>query len=169
MRGPPTRQTRAATERRRWTWYGTGTTTKADKDGFGVFLDDVAYVFAETAFVGLPALYLVMRSGEPSFVGPTVSLSVAWIAMVVTGALIRGGWISPLATDVHGWVSLDSTLVALRVVYYNALMVGVAALGGTLAPGCPILSLLCPAVVGAAAMLLFPALSDRVYAAVKAG
>ena len=164
MRGPPTRQTRAATERRRWAWHGLGTTAQADKDGVGVFLDDAAYAFAEISFLGLPALYAVMMRAELAYFGAKAGLFAAWIAMVLVATLIRGGWLTPLATDVPGWVSLKPSLVALRLVYYNAVMGGAAYLGGVLAAaGHPLLSVVGPVAVGAGAVGVFPALADRVY------
>ena len=164
MRGPPTRQTRAATERRRWTWHGLGTAAQTDKDGVGVFLDDVVYVFAEISFLSLPVLYAVMMGAGRAYFGVKTGVFAAWMAMVLVGTLIRGGWLTPLATDVPGWVSLKPSLVVLRLVYYNAVMGAVAYLGGTFATaGYPFLSVVCPAVVGAGAAGLFPAVADRAY------
>ena len=165
MRGPPTRQTRAAVGRRRWT----GTAAKEEKDGYGVFLDDLGYAFAEISFLSLPVLFLVMMRGERSFFGVKASLFVAWMVAVVMAALVRGGWVTPLATDVPGWVSLKPSLVALRLLYYNALLAGVAIVGGMLASlEYPLLSVLVPAAVGAAAIAAFPAMADRTYGVVGA-
>ena len=164
MRGPPTRQTRAATERRRWAWHGLGTSARADKDGVGLFLDDAAYAFAEISALGLPALYAVMMGAELAYFGAKAGLLAAWMAMVLAATLIRGGWVTPLATDVPGWVSLKPSLVALRLVHYNAVMGAAAYLGGAFAAaGFPALSLVVPAVVGAGAVGLFPAAADRAY------
>ena len=164
MRGPPTRQTRAATGSRRWTWHGMGTAVKTDKDGVGVFLDDVAYAFAEISLLGLPVLYAVMMGAELAYFGSKTGLFAAWTAMVVAAALIRGGWLTPLGTDVPGWVSLKPSLIGLRLVYYNAVMGGAAYLGGAFAAaGHPFLSVVCPVVVGAGAVGLFPAVADRAY------
>lgn len=169
MRGPPTRQTRAALENRRWTWYGTGTAAKAEKDAVGVFLDDVVYVFADVSLPSLPVLYAVMMLGEPGFFGVKTGTFVGWMAAVLVGTLIRGGWVMPLATDVPGWVSLKPSLVALRLPYYNAMLGAAAYLGWALASlGHPLLSVVCPAAVAVAGVAAFPAVADRTYDAIHA-
>ncbi len=56
---------------------------------------------------------------------------LGWMTMVLGAALIRGGWVSPLFTDIPGWVSITPILVVLRVLYFN-LALAVAAYGGGL-------------------------------------
>ena len=129
-----------------------------------MFLDDVAYAFAEISFLGLPALYAVVVGAELAYFGAKAGLFAAWMAMVLVAALIRGGWLTPLATDIPGWVSLKPSLIGVRLVYYNAVMGGAAYLGGAFAAaGHPVLSVVCPVVVGAGAVGLFPAVADRAY------
>lgn len=167
MLGPPTRQTRAATDRRRASWHGLGVADRAEKDGIGMFLDDVVYAFADVSVVSIPALYLVMV-GEGGFGGVTAGVLAAWMVAVLVAASIRGGWITPLGTDVPGWVSLTPVLVAARVPYYNATFAGSAYLTSAALELTRYyaLSILLPAVVGGVAIAAFPAVADRVYALV---
>ncbi|MFC6940475.1 hypothetical protein ACFQE8_10965 [Salinirubellus sp. GCM10025818] len=168
MLGPPTRQTRAATERRRSSWHGLGVTDRPEKDGIGVFLDDVVYAFADISVVSLPVLYLVMAGDRPGFYGVKTSILVVWMATVLVAALIRGGWITPLGSGVPGWVSLTPVLVAARLPYYNATFAGCAYLTGFVLEltRYHVLSILLPAAVGGVAIAAFPAVADRVYALV---
>src|SRR6056297_2826446 len=99
MTDRPARQTRAATTRRRQSWSGWGEGSVAEKDGVGVFLDDVTYVFADVSVFGLPLLAVVLVSGGNEWVGLKTAALVAWLTMVAVGTLIRGGWVTPLATD----------------------------------------------------------------------
>ena len=165
MLGPPTRQTRAAQERRRSSWYGLGTAQRAEKDGVGVFLDDVVYVFADISLGSLPVLFLVMVGESPGRYGAETGVLVVWAVTVLVAALIRGGWITPLGTDVPGWVSLTPLLVAVRVPYYNGLFAVCAYLTGVVLEltHYQILSVLGPAFVGGVAIAAFLAVADQVY------
>jgi hypothetical protein len=166
--GPPTRQTRAATERRRSSWHGLGVADRPEKDGIGVFLDDVVYAFADISIASVPVLYLVAVGGTPGVPGVRAGVLAAWMTAVLVAALIRGGWITPLGSDVPGWVSLTPVLVAARVPYYNTLFASSAYLAGVVIEltRYHALSVLPPVVVVGAAIAAFPAVADRVYALV---
>jgi len=148
-----------------------------EKDGVGVFLDDVAYVFADVSVLGLPTLSLVLLAGANRWAGLKTAALVAWLTMVAVGALIRGGWVTPPATDAPGWVAMTPWLVALRVGYYNAAL-ALAAYGGRAlgvafseSPSVgPPWSVAATAgfafAVGALAAALFPRIADSFYAVV---
>lgn len=133
-----------------------------------MFLDDVVYVFADISLGSLPVLFLVMVGESPGRYGAEAGVLVVWAVTVLVAALIRGGWITPLGTDVPGWVSLTPVLVAARVPYYNAMFAGSAYLTGVVLEltGHQVLSVLCPAVAGGVAIAAFPTVADRVYALV---
>lgn len=79
------------------------------------------------------------------------------------GALIRGGWIHPLATPSPGWVTLAPSLLVLRLGYFNLTLVA-AAFGGRFVSGAasrPWLGLLVSGIVATAATLLFPRVVDE--------
>ena len=170
------RQTRPATSRRRQSWSGWGEGSVAEKDGVGVFLDDVTYVFADVSVFGLPLLAVVLVSGGNEWVGLKTAALVAWLTMVAVGTLIRGGWVTPLATDAPGWVAVTPWLVVLRVGYYNAALAlaayGGRALGVSVASSVagslwPSLATVGVALlVGALATALFPRIAESFYAAV---
>jgi len=179
----PARQTEAARSRRRTSWHGHGERTATEKDAVGAFLDDVAYAFADVSFLSAPALSAVLLSTPEQWFGVEGATLVAWTAMVVGAALIRGGWVTPLATDARGWVAITPWLVALRLVYYNAALAS-AALGGSAAEaalspaaatgGPPefdatavAASALVALLVGALAVGLFPRVADSFYAVVE--
>ncbi|UPV74343.1 hypothetical protein M0R89_17640 [Halorussus limi] len=174
MTDRPARQTRAAESRRRQSWSGWGEGTVDEKDGIGVFLDDVTYVFADVSALSLPILWTVLVGGTNEWVGVKTAALVAWLTTVAVGALIRGGWVTPLATDAPGWVALTPWLVALRVFYYNAAL-ALAAYGGralgeassTVGPQWPSLATVGFAfAVGALAAALFPRVAESFYGAV---
>lgn len=127
------RQTRQAESSARRGWYGHGESVSIEKSGFGRFLDDLAYVFADVSVTGLPALWYVLLSPDVRAFGPKTTTLLAWTAMVLTGAVIRGGWVRPPWTDVRGWVSLRSWLVLFRLCYYNPVLLVAAYGGGVLA------------------------------------
>lgn len=160
----PVRQTREATSRRRESWSGFGERNVAEKDGVGVFLDDVVYVFADISVLSLPTLAVVMHTTPRHWFGVKGAALVAWLTMVATGALIRGGWVTPLATDALGWVTLTPWLIPFRLVYFNATL-ALAAFGGRAAEGAvsPVASLAFALVVGALGIGLFPRLAESFY------
>ncbi|WP_135852519.1 hypothetical protein [Halorussus salinus] len=176
MTDRPARQTRAATSRRRQSWSGWGEGSVDEKDGVGVFLDDVTYVFADVSVFGLPLLAVVLVSGGNEWVGLKTAALVAWLTTVGVGAVIRGGWVTPLATDAPGWVAVTPWLVVLRVLYYNAALAlaayGGRALGVSVASsvtGSPWPSLATVGfalLVGALAAALFPRVAESFHAVV---
>ena len=127
MSDPPGRQTRPARSNRRQSWYGHGSSTSVEKDGFGRFLDDLVYVFADVSVFAVPFLWSVLLSEDFSYFGLKSTTLFAWTAMVLVGAALRGGWIPPLGSDVRGWVSLSPALALLRLVFYNAVLVAATA------------------------------------------
>lgn len=134
MSDPPGRDTRHAQSDRRRGWYGIGQSASMKKSGFGRWLDDVAYAFAEISLLGLPALWVVLMATDLDPFGLKAAALVAWMAMVATAATIRGGWVTPLGTDVPGWVTLSPPLIFLRLVYYNAAL-ALATFGGVWVAG----------------------------------
>lgn len=131
MKKAPGRDTRPAYSRERRTWYGHGTLTRAEKSGFGRVLHDASYIFGDISVLSLPVLLIIMSVDPPDDGLLTLGALVAWMTMWAVGTTIRGGWISPLATDTLGWVSLRPALLGLRLVYYN-LVIAVGAVGGLL-------------------------------------
>jgi hypothetical protein len=138
-----------------------------------VFLDDVTYVFADVSMLGFPLLWFVLVAGTNEWVGLKTATLFAWLTTVAVGALIRGGWVAPPATDAPGWVAMTPWLVALRVVYYNATL-GLAACGGralggilsSLAGSSPLTSLTTVGfafAVGALSAALFPRIAESFY------
>ena len=129
----------------------------AERDSVGLFLDDVAYVFADVSVFAIPVLYAVLVGTGIEWYGAKSSTMVAWLTMVGGGALVRGGWVTPLATDVPGWVSMTLRLAVLRLVYFNATLA--AAVYGGLAIvslGSPLASVPFAFAVGALSVGLFP-------------
>lgn len=120
MSDPPGRDTRRARSNSRRTWYGLGQSASIEKNWFGRWLDDVAYAFAEVSILGLPALWVVMQSTDLGAFGLKATALVAWTTMVLGAATIRSGFLTPLGTDVRGWVTLSPSLILFRLVYYNA-------------------------------------------------
>ena len=164
----PARQTRPANSRRRESWSGWGERSPDEKDAVGVFLDDVTYAFADVSVLSIPVLYYLLVTGSTEYFGVKAAALVAWLTMVVVAALIRGGWVTPLATDVPGWVAMTPWLVALRLVYYNATL-ALAAYGGAWVGdlwSSPVASLGVAFVVGVVSVGVFPLLAERFYGAV---
>ncbi|WP_019992068.1 hypothetical protein [Natronorubrum tibetense] len=163
--GNPVRQTRPATSATRRTWYGLGKLSRAEKSGFGRFLHDCSHIFGDISILALPTLFAIVAAPGPGIYDATAAGLLAWMAMVVVGTLIRGGWIRPLATETLGWVAISPLLIVLRLVYYN-LALSVAVFGGVWlagAVGIPALSLVVALVVSVASMLAFPRLAESVY------
>lgn len=162
-RGPPGRETAAATSAERRIWYGYGTLSRAEKSGVGVFLHDTTRVFAEVSVFSLPVLLAIMEYPATGWYDAKATGLVAWLAMTLAGTLVRGGWVAPLATTTPGWVTLAPWLLALRVVLFNAAM-AVAAFGGLAVGetlGWPPASVVWAAAVAALAALSFPRLAEE--------
>ena len=161
------RQTRAAKSRRRESWSGWGERASDEKDAVGVFLDDVTYAFADVSVLSIPVLYYLLVTGSTEYFGVKAAALVAWLTMVVVAALIRGGWVTPLATDVPGWVAMTAWLVALRLVYYNGTL-ALAAYGGAEVGlrVSPLASLAFAFLVGALAVGFFPRFAESFYGVV---
>ncbi|NHN59123.1 MULTISPECIES: hypothetical protein [Halorussus] len=167
MSDRPARQTRAATSRRRRSWSGWGEGRVDEKDGVGVFLDDVAYAFADVSVPSIPVLYGLLVGAGTDWFGLKAFALVAWLTMVAGAALVRGGWVTPLATDAPGWVAVTPWLVALRLVYYNATL-AVAAYGGrgVAAAWSPVAAAVGAFFVGALSVALFPRVAESFYGVV---
>ncbi|QCJ46516.1 hypothetical protein [Haloprofundus sp. MHR1] len=161
---PPGRTTETAESRQRWGWSGHGEGAKVEKDAVGLFLDDVAYAFADISVSALPAILAVYMLGDIRPFGARTATLVAWLTMVVVAAVIRGGWVTPLGSDVPGWVTLAPSLVLLRFLYFNAALAlagyGGAAISGELA--LPLESVGFAFVVGVLSAALFPRLAEDV-------
>ncbi len=158
----PCRATRAARSKRRGGWFGHGQIATTEKSGFGRFLDDVVYAFADVSVPLIPSLFFVSVATPNRFFGLKTSALVAWTTMVIVGALIRGGWIPPLATETRGWVSLAPALLLFRVVYFNAFFAAVTYSGGTVADtlGLPLVSIAVSVVAAAIGIAAFPRLAE---------
>ncbi|MDQ2051551.1 hypothetical protein RBH26_13800 [Natronolimnohabitans sp. A-GB9] len=165
----PGRQTRPAYSTTRRTWYGYGHLTRAEKSGFGRYLHDCSYVFGDVSVFSLPVLFaIVVAPGAGAFDATAAGL-LAWATMVAVGAAIRGGWITPLATETLGWVSVTPVLLGFRLIYYNCAL-GLAVFGGVAladAVGYAPLSLLVAITVTALATLAFPRLAQSFYGALR--
>lgn len=160
----PGRKTGPAYTRRRRTWYGHAKTASVEKPPVRRFLHDLPYVFTEILVVSIPALYYILVSAPVTTFGVKDTVFVACMTMVGVATLIHTGLIRPLATDTLGWVTLTPTLVAVRFVYYNLVLL--AAAYGSLALGAlvsaPLLALGVAGVIGAASMLAFPRLAETI-------
>ncbi|WP_423744447.1 hypothetical protein V5735_16160 (plasmid) [Haladaptatus sp. SPP-AMP-3] len=158
----PCRSTRAARSHRRGSWFGHGQITSTEKSGFGRFLDDIVYAFADVSLPLIPFLWYV-RVGAPNrFFGLKTSAFVGWMTMVVVAALIRGGWLPPLATETRGWVSLAPALLLFRLVYFNGVLAAVAYGGGTVANamGLPLVSVAFSMALASVGIAAFPRLAE---------
>jgi hypothetical protein len=164
----PARQTRAATSRRRQSWSGWGEGQVDEKDAVGVFLDDVTYAFADVSVPSIPFLWHVMMADGGAWFGLKAFSLVAWLTMVAGAALIRGGWVRPLATDTPGWVALTPWLVALRLGYFNGTL-ALSAFGGReiAASVSPLAGGGFALLVGALSVALFPRVAESFYATVE--
>lgn len=142
-----------------------GTLTRAEKSGFGRFLDDVTYIFADVTVSSLPALLYVWANEPDSELALTAPALAAWTTMVVVGTLIRGGWITPVGSKTLGWVSTRLSLLGARLVYFNLVLLtsvygsfGLAALIGIDGLVVPV-----AVAIGATATLAFPRIADELY------
>lgn len=166
MDSPPGRETEAARSPDRRTWYGYGQLTRAEKRGAGRYLHDLTYTFADISVFGLPAVFFVfLATGEGAFGAGTVTL-VVWLTMVATAAAIRGGWVTPLATSVPGWVSITPALVAVRICYYNAVIAATVA-GSLLAAdavGSSPSAIAFAVALAVLATMAFPSIAEATYA-----
>ena len=138
--------------------------TNLEKNAYGRFLHDVTYVFGEVAILGLPALMAVAVGDSPGFYGAVAAVFAAWLTITVVGALIRGGWVRPLATETLGWVTFSPALIALRLAYYNGVFLAAGYGGPALADAVGVAPLSIAAAVGLAlvATLAFPRLGEEV-------
>lgn len=164
MDSPPGRETRPANSRQRRTSYGMGELTRKENDPLGCFLHDSAHVFADVSTLSIPVLYYVMMATEINFYGAGSATLVAWTTTTVVAALLRGGWVRPLGTDVRGWVSITPVLVGLRLVYYNLALLA-AAFGGVAVAsvaGVPAASFGVAVAVATATAMAFPRLAEIV-------
>ena len=126
---PRGRETGVAESRRRRVFYGYGSSTTVEKNGFGRFLDDVVRVYAEVSVFALPVLLYIMDYPAGGWFDAKATGLLAWSTMTLVGALIRGGWLQPLWTETPGWVKLTPWLLALRVGYLPAVL-ALAVFGG---------------------------------------
>ncbi|OYR58285.1 hypothetical protein [Halorubrum halodurans] len=162
-RGPPGRETSAATSTYRREFLAVGGRSGTEKDRIGALLTDLGRIAGEVGILTLPVmLYLSVARGRAS-----VALFETWLVglttMVVVGTLVRNGRIAPPLTDAPGWARLFPTLVLLRLVCFNATLLvavhgGSAVTGGT---GAVVLGLLWSMVVGGVGTLLFPRAVDE--------
>lgn len=162
--GPPGREPGPARTRVRRSWYGHGTLTRVEKTPVSCFLHDLFFTFADVSIAGLPALVLVVGNAGSDPFGAATAALVAWLTMAAVAAAIRGGWLSPVATDTPGWISITLPLVVLRLLYYN-LVLGVAAFGSVAAAaalGTPPASLALAFGLALAATLAIPRLAESV-------
>jgi hypothetical protein len=123
MPEPPGRDTRPANSTSRSDWYGHGTAVTVEKSAFGRFIDDVVFVFADISFTSLPFFLYLLSSPNAVASGSKPATLVVWLSMVLVGAAVRGGWITPPGTSVKGWISLSPWLLLLRLLYYNSVLV----------------------------------------------
>ncbi|GAB7090687.1 hypothetical protein JCM18237_09580 [Halorubrum luteum] len=171
-KGPPGRETAAATSRTRRTWYGYGSLARSEKSGFGVFLHDTTRIFAEVSVFSLPTLVYIMTVPPAGPLDAEATGLLAWLTMTLVGTLIRGGWITPLLSATPGWVSLSPVLLLLRLGYFNVTMATAAFGGLTLGNAVwPVVDVVWPVVgvgwaIGSAALaiLLFPRVAQAVAA-----
>ncbi|MFU8868564.1 hypothetical protein [Natronococcus sp.] len=160
----PGRRTRPAYTRKRQSWYGYGTIANLEKSRFGCFLHDVTSIFGEVSILGLPILLVVSVSDSTASYGVTTAAIVAWLTMVLVGALVRGGWVRPPGTETLGWLTFSPALIALRFVHYNTVL-AVAAYGGVAVAtvvGVPLLSVTVAVAVGVGSMLVLPAIGESI-------
>ena len=166
MPQPSGRNTKAAQNRERRTWTaGAGGVTTIEKDGFGLWIDDITYAFAEISVTSLPILYIVLVTAGTEFFGAKSAATIGWLTMVVVAGTIRGGWVTPLATDVPGWVSITPSLVMLRLIYYNLVLAVVTYTGGMIGTtlALPLVSIAFAILVAGLATGIFPRIADKAY------
>lgn len=164
--GPPGREQSIAETNYRRGWAGLGRASQVEKNAVGRFITDSYRVLGEVIVLTLPTLWYLRYAAESASVGIFNMWLLASAAMALVGTLIRGGWVHPLWTDASGWVRLFPTLVALRIGYFNPMLVvamwgGLAVAGFT---GTAAVGLLFATAVGALAALLFPRVADEAMA-----
>jgi len=164
--GPPGREQSVAETNYRRGWAGLGRASQVEKNAVGRFITDSYRVLGEVTVLTLPTLWYLRYAAESASVGIFNMWILASTAMALVGTLIRGGWLRPLWTDAPGWVRLLPKLVALRLGYFNLMLV-VAMQGGlTVAglTGAAAVGLLFATAVGALTALLFPRVADETMA-----
>ena len=164
MRKVPGRDTGPAYSPERRTWYGYGSLSRQEKDGFGRFLHDATYIFGDISTMALPSFFYVMAADTADSSAMTAGALVAWMTMWVVGTTIRGGWIRPFATETLGWVSLRPSLLGLRLIAYNGVILVAAAGGVAVADVVPMryASLLFAFLVASLFTLSFPRVAESV-------
>ena len=156
--GPVGRETDIAESSQRWVWYGYGSTTRAEKNGIGRFLDDTTRIYAEVSVFALPTLLFIMGYPITTPVDAKATGIVGWATMTFVGTLIRGGWVRPLATETRGWVTLSPWLLVLRLGYFPAAL-ALATFGGIAVAGLAgsaVVGLLWAGGIAAVTMSVFP-------------
>ncbi|WP_181686005.1 hypothetical protein [Halorhabdus salina] len=161
-RGPPGRETSAATSNYRREFLAIGNRTGSQKGQIGVLLADIGRITAEVGILTLPVmLYLpVAPVREPPALFET--WIVALLTMIVGGTLLRSGWISPPFTNAPGWARLFPTLLVLRLLYFNGTLLVAVHSGSVVAgqTGMVGAGLLWSLGVSGTATLLFPRVVD---------
>lgn len=157
----PGRETNVANSCRRRVFYGYGSSARVRKNGFGRFLDDTVRVYAEVSVFALPVLLYIMDYPAGGWFDAKATGLLAWSAMTLVGALIRGGWIQPPGTETPGWVRLTPWLLALRVGYLPVIL-ALAVFGGLWAagPAGVVAGSAWAVAVAAVGVLLFPRVSE---------
>lgn len=145
-------------------WFGWGRTGSVEKNAYGRFLHDLPYVFLEVFGLSLPASFYVLSTVVDGGFGITGAAFVAVLTMTIAATVIHMGLVRPLATDTLGWVSMTPSLLAVRLVYYNLVLLAAAYGSVALAAfvAYPPISLGVAVVVGWAAMMAFPRLAEGV-------
>lgn len=162
-RGPPGRETSAATSNYRREFLAIGNRTGSEKGQIGVLLADIGRIAGEIGVLTLP----VMLSLPVAQVWEPIALFEAWlvalITMIVVGTLVRSGWIAPPFTDAPGWARLFPTLILLRVIYFNGALLVAVHSGNVVAgeTGMVATGLLWSAAVSAVLTLSFPRVVDE--------
>ncbi len=160
----PGRKTRPAYTDRRQIWYGMGKRGSDEKGLFAQLLHDAPTLFAEVFVLGFPAIAYVFVADFDGGAGLAGPAFVLWMTMTAVGTAVHAGLVRPPFTEFLGWVTLAPSLVVLRLVYYNLVLLGgayaSAAIGSLAGDGT--VGLVAAAAIGSLAMLLFPALADRV-------
>ena len=160
----PGRKTRPAYTDRRQIWYGMGKRGSDEKGLFAQLLHDVPTLFAEVFVLGFPAIAYVFVTDFDGGAGLAGPAFVLWMTMTGVGTAIHAGLVRPPFTEFLGWVTLAPSLVVLRLLYYNLVLVGgvhaSAAIGS--AVGDAAVGLVAAVAIGSLGMLLFPALADAV-------
>jgi hypothetical protein len=135
-----------------------------EKGLFAQYLHDVPTLFAEVFVLGFPAIAYVFVADFDGGAGLAGVAFVLWMTMTAVGTAVHAGTLRPPFTDVLGWVTLAPSLVVLRIVYYNLVLVGGVHASAALASaaGNATVGLIAVAAIGTLSMLVFPALADAV-------